>query len=599
MSKANNPFKKMWRMYTSITFGLIILSIIAGVCIYGTMFYAANKSLGDNAIPLAKARVFNAWWFFALLAFFFVQFVTSTWRVTIMSFGIWWKKDFSRTSDQLALSASHQRISVESPDSIPKLLGKKFTRVHMENGRVFAHKGIASRLGPTIIHSGIVLILLAGLVRIILSKEGYIISEGRFSGVEGETYTEFYVPKDLGRVISQDNIEPLRIKDYDIKVHDFDEIKFANSTTPAYFSSLVEVINRKDNTSRFMKLDMNHSMNVGGLQFHQASFVMIPPIEGQRMNYDVRFAESGERLAVADASPGTRVQIAQTEYFLEVDGEAPGDAWRIFSRENPGKPLESGKLLASSETLGIRLKPVEFFPDFHLEEASGAETPKAISKSNVPKNPALMLEMFQGEMNMGKTMIFMDKELNKLMPPSNPFFRFEFEDIQTLSGSATTEEDFAKFDWTDPSMARFIVNVVDLNSGLTTPLPLVLNEESEGIKPSVEPQKQLAEAGGKFMVYPLERTMKYATIFSVVREPLTHYNTIGVGLIFIGAMMTFIFRYRALHGIWHADKKEFEFAVIPRFGKPDMEEVQQIVKLLSPNSPTSTTTNPSANPVTT
>lgn len=595
MPKQKSMLNKMWRMYTSITFGLIILSVIAGVCIFGTMYYAANSSLGDNAIPLAKARVFSAWWFFALLAFFFVQFVISTWRVTIMSLMIWWKQDFSRTSDQLSRSVSYQKIPAEGPEAIVAKLSKKFTRVHRQGDKVYAQKGISSRLGPTIIHAGIVLILVAGLVRILLSWQGMIISEGRFSGVEGETVSTFFTPKDLGRVINETNIQNHDIG-YDIKVHDFDEIKFANSETPAYFSSLVEVIDRKTNTSRFMKLDMNHSMTVNGLQFHQASFVAIPPMQGYRMNFDVRYANSGERLAVTDASVGTRVQIAQSDYFIEVDGERPGSAWRIYHRNDPANPLDSGILLPSKETLGVRLKVLEFYPEFNLKVVEGEETPVAESLSNVPRNPALMVELFQGEESMGKTMIFMDQELNLQMPTSNPFFRFEFEDIQTINGSAKTEEDFATFDWKDPKMARFLISAVDLETQDKTILPLNMGEKSEVLEPSIAAAPPVVPKDSTFVVYPMEKTTLYATVFSVVREPLTHYNTIGVGLIFIGAMMTFIFRYRSLHGIWNPETKLFEFAIIPRFGKPDMEEVQEIAALLQ--TPPSTAA-PSTKPVTT
>ncbi len=599
MPTTNKMLKKMWRMYTSITFGLIVLSIIAGVCIFGTMYYAANSSLGDNAIPLAKDRVFSAWWFFALLAFFFVQFVISTWRVTIMSLMIWWKTDFSRTSDQLSRSLSYSKIKSEGPESIVNSLSKKFTRVHMQGNKIFAHKGIASRLGPTIIHAGIVLILLAGMVRIILNWQGMIISEGRFSGVEGETRSTFFAPKDLGRIINDNNIQDFDIG-YDIKIHDFDEIKFANSQTPAYYSSLVEVINREDKSSRFMKLDMNHSMTVNGLQFHQASFVAIPEDQGYRVNFDVRYADSGERLAVTDASVGTRVQIDQSDYYLEVDGELPGADWRIFKLNAKKKSIDlvdQGKLLPSSETVGIRVKALEFFPDFVLNTVEGEDAPVPSSQSNVPKNPALMLELYQGEQAMAKTMIFMDQELNKMMPQSNPYFSFQFDDIQTPKGTAETEADFADFDWTNPSSARFILTATDLESEELLQFPLVMQTMSETLEPSGLGAALLGPQNGMFAVYPQGRTTQYATVFTVVREPLTHYNTIGVGLIFIGAMMTFVSRYRALHGIWNPESKEFEFAIIPRFGKPDMDEVQQIIGILQ--KPESNKTPSTIKPVTT
>src|SRR5690606_35210161 len=168
--------------------GLFLLSLICAVCIYGTMFYAANKVYGDNAIPMAKARVFNAWWFFSLLGLFFVQFVISTWHVTKMSFGIWSKRDFSRSRDYLTIGRNRANIEVpDGPDHIERVLRRRFTRAHRDGNRFFAHAGLRQRIGPTIVHAGIVVILLAGLCRIYLDRKGYVLSEGRFIGSEGET----------------------------------------------------------------------------------------------------------------------------------------------------------------------------------------------------------------------------------------------------------------------------------------------------------------------------------------------------------------------------------------------------------------------------
>jgi hypothetical protein len=105
----------MWSAFKSLQFGIFLLACIGAVAIYGTMHYAANDSLGDQAIPLAKARVFNAWWFFGLLALFFVQFITSTWHVTVMSFGIWKKADFGRSKGYIT-GPGEGRASVDIPD---------------------------------------------------------------------------------------------------------------------------------------------------------------------------------------------------------------------------------------------------------------------------------------------------------------------------------------------------------------------------------------------------------------------------------------------------------------------------------------------------
>ncbi|MDX1973134.1 MAG: cytochrome c biogenesis protein ResB [Candidatus Sumerlaeia bacterium] len=576
--------KKLWRMYTSIHFGLFLLAVITAVSIFGTMYYAANKSFGDQGIPLAKARVFGAWWFFALLGFFFVQFVISTWSTTKMSVSIWWKKDFSRTSDQLSRSKSYTKVAVENAEGIRDALARRFTRAHQNGNKFYAQRGLGARIGPTIIHAGIIVILLSNLVRIILANQGYIISEGRFSGVEGATEVKIFQPKDLARQISNSNIQAYEL-DFHIKVHDFDEIKFANSEVPAYFSSLVEVIDPVTQKSRFHKLDMNNSMTINGLDFHQASYVQLPDDEGFRFEFDVRHADSGERLEIADASPGTRVQIGQTDYFLEVDGFLAGDAFRIYHRSDFESPLQTGTLKGNRS--GVSLRAVEFFPDFDLRKEEGVDVPVPYSKSPVPRNPALIVEILQSDVVMGKTMILMDEELNAQVTHNNPFFKFSFADIEVVGGGKMSPQDFETFDWNDPSLYRFILTAEDLTTGETQNFPIKIKGESEFLESSV-PVEAADTASAEpplFHVYPIGKVPQFATVFSVVREPLVHYNTLGVALIFIGAIMTFVSRYLAFHGIYNPETRELEFALFPRFGAAKPEEIDAVKELILNNLP--------------
>ncbi|HMZ52592.1 MAG TPA: hypothetical protein PK988_10025, partial [Candidatus Sumerlaeota bacterium] len=46
---------KGWRIFISLKFGIFLLVLIAVASIYGTMNYASNAALGDNAIPMARS----------------------------------------------------------------------------------------------------------------------------------------------------------------------------------------------------------------------------------------------------------------------------------------------------------------------------------------------------------------------------------------------------------------------------------------------------------------------------------------------------------------------------------------------------------------
>ncbi len=65
---------------------------------------------------------------------------------------------------------------------------------------------------------------------------------------------------------------------------------------------------------------------------------------------------------------------------------------------------------------------------------------------------------------------------------------------------------------------------------------------------------------------------------------MTGYYTLGVALMFFGALMTFTGRYRALYGYWDAAASRFHFALVPRFGRrPDPEEFRRLVAALAGN----------------
>ncbi len=567
---------KLWRWYKSIAFGMVLLAAICAICIYGTMHYAANTTLGDNAIPLAKARVFNAWWFFALLGFFFIQFVISTWHVTKMSVGIWWKRDFTRTRSFMTVRRpGRASISLpEGPDVLMRRLRGRFTRVHREGHRFFAHKGLQTRIGPTVIHAGIVVILLAGLARILLDRSGNILSEGRFVAGEGETRSTIFRPIFNDQAISGGNVTSFEIP-FDVTVLDFDEVLHPNSDAPAYFSSLLKIRDWRTGETTVAKVDMNHSIEIGGYEFHQASYVRLPPIQTWRTNYDVRDAATGERIAVTDASPETRVQVGDEDLFLEVDGELPGAEWRLYTSESPSKPIDSGILLQKAGTQELKISVLHIFPDFGFDEKGGP-----FSRSSEPVNVALRVAVLIDDMPAGQTLVFLDEPLNEAMPLVANRFRIRLEDIRVIGGN---RESYDEVDWDDPAFSRLLLSVRDEASGETLGETLAtLDEPTEALAFASSEADEVPAAGATHAVYAMGRTIRHETVLSVVKEPIVPYYMAGVVLIGFGALMTFSGRYRALYAMWDEEQKLLHLAYIPRFGNgPDPKEFEKLLCDLS------------------
>jgi cytochrome c biogenesis protein ResB len=569
---------KGWKAYTSLKFGIFLLALIGIAAVYGTMGYASNAALGDNSITMARTHFFESGGFVALLVLFAVNLVFSTWHVTKMSFQIWGKREFRRGATYYEHGSSPRAV-IELPGGIAAAratLAKRFPFLHWDGNALFAHKGLLSRLGPTIVHAGMIIVIGSIVVKAWLLWNDRIVAEARFIAAEGETSDLIHAPQDLAQTISDKNrLE--RSTGLHIRVLDFDEIKHPNSEVPAYFSSLVEVRDPRTNQITVAQLDMNHSLKLetalGDLQFHQAGYQALPESDIQRVNFDVRDAKTGERIAVTDAHAGTRVRVGDSDLFLEVDGVGPAERWRIYSISSPTKPLAEG-LLSGNRKLRYSFKPLRFFTHFTIDEATKA--PANASPEIV--NPALEVGLFLDDRQVETTWLFADKELAAAVPPSHPKFQLALSDVRFRP-----DLKLDAVQWNTPGEALFVITLTDRESGKELGQEvLAIGEASTAVEyESKVDHGTVAATNGPYEVRILGPTTRFLTVLSVVNEPTVFWTNLGVALIVLGAMMTFAFRYRALYGLWDETSATLRLALVPRWGQSAAgEELDALVKEL-------------------
>lgn len=584
LSFADKMILRGWRIFISLKFGIFLLALLGVLSIYGTMGFASNAALGDNAIPMARVQFFEQPWFVGLLLLFAVNLIFSTWHVTIMSFTIWWKKEFRR-SREYYLFGKTPRAEVHVPggrDEAEKILAKHFTRSHRDGNAFFAHSGIMARLGPTIIHIGMLFIIFSISAKAVLMWTGMIVTEGRFIAAEGEMTNVIHQPIDPAQQITELNrVE--RPLDVWIRLLDFDEVKYPNSDIPAHFRSVLEILDPRDQTITVVQVDMNHSFtiptNLGNLKFHQAGYQALPDGEVQRINFDVRNQVTGERLAVADASPGVRVRVGESPYFLKVNGVNPADRWTVFHMRDPYTPVDTGLLLGGKE-LEYSFEAREFYPDFRINPESGLPH----SASDEPNNPALRVAIMLDGREVDTTWLFFDRKLDEMMPESHPRFRPRLEDVRVRSANVPEGE---SYDWENPEHVLYVVGLYNRETGLR------VGEEILGIGDSSRPYEYTAridhgetEAGqsdeGLFEVRILGPTTRFMTVLSVVDEPTVPWTNMGVALMVIGSLLVYIYRYRAFYGLWDEEKGTLHMAIVPRWGQsPVMEEFNILIEKLS------------------
>ncbi|MCC6545995.1 cytochrome c biogenesis protein ResB [Candidatus Sumerlaeota bacterium] len=570
---------KGWRVFVSLKFGIFLLAAIGVASIYGTMSYASNAALGDNAIPMARSMYFESKWFVMLLLVFALNLILSTWHVTVMSFTIWWKRDFRRDSDYYT-HGSGPRATVSVPGGateVESVLRKKFTRVHRDGTAFFAQRGILSRLGPTIVHIGILTVIFSVVAKAFLIWEGKIMTEGRFLAAEGEMSPIVHQPLAIEQQITDANRIETPI-DVWVKVLDFDEIKHPNSEVPAYFSSLVEVRDPRTQEVTVAQLDMNHSLKIptskfGVLEFHQAGYQKIedgamPP----RYNFDVRDAQTGERIGIADGSKGDRVRVGDTKYMLEVDGESAGAGWRLYDMAAPEKVIGEGTLTAGEKT-NFQVRPAEFFSDFQIDE----KTNKPYNASNMLTNAALRVEILEDGKLTQSEVLFFDRQLSELTSTNHPAFKLALEDLKIPQN-----QDSASVDWNKPGAAMFSVRVSNVkNASESEVIDLFMGQSSHAFAFN-KLEAPAPAAGSGYAVRLLGPTARYTTVLSVVNEPTVRYTALGVFITVFGALLTFAFRYRAFYGLWDEGAQTLRMALVPRWGQsPVKKEFDELVALLS------------------
>jgi len=333
-----------WKIFRSLQFGLFLLLLLGAACVYASLI-AADPSLGAEAIPRAKARVYGSPWFLFLLLLFAVQLVISTWPVTLASISVWFPRaaEPNDAADKPFADGCAARLAVDSPgarEAVDAALAAWATRISRQNGRFLARRGLLRRFGPTIVHAGILTVIAGGALWGWMERTGRILADGRWICPEGEISRTLLIPRETGRALGPGNMRQAFLPGgAEIRLLDFDAVTHPHSEQPAEFYSWLE-IRERGAARRFARVDMNNSVRVGDLVFHQSAYTPLETVT--RAIFEVRDARSDRRIAFADASAFCPVPLPEAGLLLEVSAPSPGAQWAIASLDTPDHPVARG-----------------------------------------------------------------------------------------------------------------------------------------------------------------------------------------------------------------------------------------------------------------
>ncbi|MFN6570739.1 cytochrome c biogenesis protein [Dendronalium sp. ChiSLP03b] len=262
---------------TNLRLAIALLLLIALFSVSGTVieqgqspaFYQANYPehpalfgfLTWKVIQVVGLdHVYRTWWFLALLILFGTSLsaCTFTRQLPALKAARRWKYyEEPRQFQKLALSAELETGSI---NSLKEILQKRRYKVFQEkDGILYARKGIVGRIGPIVVHVGIVAILLGGIWG---AMTGFVAQEMITSG-------DTFQVKNIIDAGPWANAQHL--KDWSVKVNRF-WIDYTPTGGIDQFYSDMSVLNNQGQEVDHKKIFVNQPLRYRGVTFYQTDW---------------------------------------------------------------------------------------------------------------------------------------------------------------------------------------------------------------------------------------------------------------------------------------------------------------------------------------
>lgn len=261
---------------TDLRLAIVMLLIIAIFSVTGTVieqgqsvaFYQANYPehpalfgflTWKVLLTVGLDHVYRTWWFLALLIFFGTSLTACTFtrQLPALKAARRWKfYDEPRQFQKLALSAELDNGSV---NSLTQLLQNQRYKVFQEKDHaVYARKGIIGRIGPIIVHVGIVTILLGSIWG---AMTGFVAQEMVTSG---DTFQ-------VKNIIDAGPLATALPKDWSVRVNRF-WIDYTSSGGIDQFYSDMSVLNDQEQEVDRKTIFVNSPLRYRGVTFYQTDW---------------------------------------------------------------------------------------------------------------------------------------------------------------------------------------------------------------------------------------------------------------------------------------------------------------------------------------
>ena len=325
--------KEILPLLANLRLAIVLLLVIAVFSVSGTVieqgeslsFYQENYPESPALfgfltwkviLLLGLDHVYRTWWFLALLLLFGSSLIACTFTrqlPNLKSARRWSYYQSPKQFKNLALSAE---IETGSLETLKTLLEKRRYLTFQEDNKLYARKGLVGRVGPIVVHSSMIVILIGSLIG---SLTGFIAQEIVPSG---ETFQ-------VRRIIDAGPFATSQIpRDWSVKVNNF-WIDYTPEGTIDQFYSDLSVLDNSGSEIDRQTIHVNKPLKHNGVTFYQADWGI-----------------AGIRIRI-NRSPVLQLQMAQ----LNTGGNG-----RIWGTWIPTKPdLSAGVSLLARDLQGTLL----------------------------------------------------------------------------------------------------------------------------------------------------------------------------------------------------------------------------------------------------
>jgi len=365
---------KIWNFFSSVKVGvmLIVIALIAsglGTIFPQEMYIPAEAENRDPAVfyeewyglpgkiyyQLGFHELYSSWWYMILIALIGISLVICSidrFVPLYRALKIQQPKRHNSFLTRQRLFSETKIVTAEEKASVVNNLKKKKYKITEKDGNILAEKNRFSRWGPYVNHIGLIIILIAALLRMtpFLFLDEYVwVREGEekvIPGTDGEYYIEnkrflleLYDEDDERFQEAMERSGQLVHKNYQTDVIIY---KTKNKTVAGQEPDL-EIVTESS-------IRMNEPLKFDGYTLYQSGF---QENEFSNMTFSIYETDDEEQKSLGEIT----IDLTAPEKMYELDN-------------------------------GIKVQVAQYYPDYELEDGE----PRSISK--FPKNPAFVFNVF-------------------------------------------------------------------------------------------------------------------------------------------------------------------------------------------------------------